>query len=144
MVSKIIIRNPDISDYERVLDVMVPWWGGRDLRNKVYKGLFIHFTQTSFIVENKDGELLAFLLGFLSQTHSDEGFINWVGVHPKHRNKGIARVLYERFLEIARNRGRTRITANTSVVNRASMLWHKHMGFTVDKTNESFLFTRNV
>ena len=62
------IRNAEPTDYDRVLSVMVDWWGGRDLRNRVYEDLFLHFKQTSFIVEDEKGELVAFLLGYLSQT----------------------------------------------------------------------------
>lgn len=138
------IRHADSADYERVLDVMVEWWGGRDLRLTVHKGLFIHFTQTSFIVDDADGNLLAFLLGYLSQTYPDEAFINWVGVHPEHRNKGMARLLYAHFFDIARKRGRTRVTSTTALVNEASMWWHERMGFSVRRAEESFLFSREL
>ncbi|WDP89858.1 MAG: GNAT family N-acetyltransferase [Desulfobacter sp.] len=138
------IRHPNVSDYDRVLGVMVNWWGGRDLRNKVYKGLFIHFTNTSFLAENEEGALVAFLLGYLSQTHENEGFINWMGVHPAHRNRGIGRLLCERFFDIARSHGKTRVTSSTAIINTASMNWHKHMGFTVEKTKDSFLFSLKI
>ncbi|WP_254068526.1 GNAT family N-acetyltransferase [Brevibacillus sp. 7WMA2] len=47
------------------------------------KLFFEHFTYTasfSFIAE-KNGELLGFLIGFLSQTHRDEAYIHFVGIH---------------------------------------------------------------
>ena len=127
-----------------MLNVMVGWWGGRDLRSEVYWGLFLHFKQTSFIVEDDKGELVAFLLGYLSQTFNNEAYINWMGVHPVHRNEGIARLLYERFFEVARTNGRNRVTCGTALANQASMRWHKHMGFAVQEKSEAYFFSREI
>ncbi len=138
------IRNSEPTDYERVMNVMVDWWGGRDLRNRVYEDLFLHFKQTSFIVEDENGELLAFLLGYLSQTFSHEAYINWIGVHPKHRDKGIGRMLHERFFEVARAGGRSRVTCVTALVNQASMKWHQHIGFAVEEKNGRYFFSREI
>lgn len=44
------------------------------------KLFFEHFTHTSFIAE-KNGELIGFLIGFLSQPHTDEAYIHFVGIH---------------------------------------------------------------
>ncbi|GIO02197.1 GNAT family N-acetyltransferase [Brevibacillus laterosporus] len=44
------------------------------------KLFFEHFTHTSFIAE-KNGELIGFLIGFLSQIHTDEAYIHFVGIH---------------------------------------------------------------
>jgi ribosomal protein S18 acetylase RimI-like enzyme len=138
------LRNPEPTDYERVMQVMVDWWNGRDLRSRVYENLFLHFKQTSFIVEDENGELMAFLLGYLSQTFINEAYINWIGVHPKHRHKGIARMLYERFFEVARAGGRNRVTCGTALVNQASMKWHKHLGFAVEEKNGRYFFSREI
>jgi len=138
------IRNAEVSDYIPVLDAMLAWWDGRDLRDKVYRGLFLHFKQTSFIIEDEKGSLVAFLLGYLSQTFQNEGYINWIGVHPDHRNKGIARMLYERFFDVARSAGRNRVTCGTSIINKASKNWHKHMGFSVEIKETEYLFSIEI
>ncbi|MCR8987876.1 GNAT family N-acetyltransferase [Brevibacillus laterosporus] len=44
------------------------------------KLFFEHFTHISFIAE-KNGELIGFLIGFLSQIHTDEAYIHFVGIH---------------------------------------------------------------
>ena len=139
-----ILRNTKLKDYDRVLNVMIDWWGGRDLRNTVYKGFFVHFTETSFIVEDQNGSPIAFLLGFLSQTYRDEAFINWIGVHPDWRKKGIAKMLYSRFFEIARENERGRVTCTTALVNTDSMRWHRHMGFSVEEKQDSFFFSKDI
>lgn len=138
------IRNAEPTDYDRMLRVMVDWWDGRDLRSRVYEGLFLHFKQTSFIVEDEKRELRAFLLGYRSQTFMNEAYINWIGVHPSHRHKGIARMLYERFYDVARANGRNRVNCGTALVNRASMRWHKHMGFAVEEKDSTYFFSREI
>ena len=135
------IRNAEMSDYNRVLEAMLNWWDGRDLRDKVYWGLFTHFNQTSFILEDETGELVAFLLGYLSQTFPNEAYINWIGVHPDQRNKGIAKMLYERFFDVARSADRSIVTCGTAKVNKASMRWHKHIGFKVEEKERVYLFS---
>jgi ribosomal protein S18 acetylase RimI-like enzyme len=123
---------------------MVEWWGGRDLRSMLYPDLFLHFKQTSFIVEDEKGELVAFLLGYLSQTFIHEAHINWIGVHPGRRKQGIARLLYERFCEVARVHGRNRVTSSTALINQASLQWHQHMGFAVEEKDGKYFFSREI
>ena len=139
-----IVRNVEPSDEERVLAVMVEWWGGRDIRSRVYRGLFTHFKPTSFVVEEDDGRLIAFLLGYLSQTFPDQAYINWIGVHPDYRNRGIARMLYERFFEMARANGRHLVTCDTAKVNQDSLRWHVHMGFDITEDDAFYHFSRRI
>ena len=55
------------------------------------KLFFLHFEGTSFVAENDDGTLAAFLIGFLSQTDAEEAYIHFVGVAPDQRGSGIGR-----------------------------------------------------
>ena len=137
------IRNVEKSDQDRILDVMVNWWGGRDLRNLVFSGLFTHFTDTCFVVEENNA-MIAFLLGYLVQNNTKEAYINWIGVHPDFRNKGIARLLYERFYDVAKKNGRNNITCGTSIVNVKSMEWHKKMGFSVVEDKDHYYFSKII
>jgi len=138
------VRNVEPSDYKRVLNVLVDWWGGRDLRNMVYAGLFTHFKPTCFIVENDNGELIAFILGYLSQTYPDQAYINWIGVHPDYRRQGLARMLYERFFEVAHANGRHLVTCDTAKVNQLSLCWHQHMGFDVTEETSRYNFSKII
>ncbi len=138
------VRTVMESDYGRVINVLIEWWEGRDLRSKVNEDLFRHFTNTSFIVEEENGELVAFILGYFSQTHKNEAYINWVGVHPNFRDKGIGRMLYDKFEELARENGKTCITCYTSIGNKKSMEWHKHMGFSVREERDRYYFTKQI
>lgn len=122
------LRTPEESDYTRVIAVLKEWWGGRDLRLLLPRLLFQHFNDTSFIVE-RNGEVAAFLIGFLSQFDPRVAYVHFVGVHPVHRNSGLGRALYERFFELARARGAREVRAITSPLNTGSIAFHTQLGF---------------
>jgi GNAT superfamily N-acetyltransferase len=75
------------SDHEKVISVVNEWWGGRDIPWLLPRLFFQHFGDTSFAVE-EDGELVAFLIGFVSQSREGEAYIHFVEVRPDRRNKG--------------------------------------------------------
>ena len=80
-LKEIKIRNGRPSDHEKVVSVMPEWWGGRNLSSSVLKIFFIHFSNTTYIAEI-NGELVGFLVGFMSQTEANVGYIHFAGVHP--------------------------------------------------------------
>lgn len=71
------IRSLQSSDYYTLSPLINDWWGGRNMSDKLPKLFFDHFTNTSLIME-KDGEIIGFLVGFLSQSNSNEAFIHFV------------------------------------------------------------------
>ena len=105
------IRHAEPADYGRVIGRVNAWWGGRDMAPMLPQLFFVHFEGTSYVADDEDGQLAAFLIGFLSQTDPDEAYIHFVGVSPEHRGGGLGRQLYERFFDDARAAGRTRATA---------------------------------
>ena len=66
------IRHANPSDYGRVIQHVNAWWGGREMAPMLPKLFFLHFEGTSFVAEDDDGMLVAFLIGFLSQTDPDK------------------------------------------------------------------------
>ncbi|HLE30665.1 MAG TPA: GNAT family N-acetyltransferase [Anaerolineales bacterium] len=122
------LRAARESDYARVMDVMAEWWGGRDLSHLLPRLFFQHFNDTSFIVE-QDGTLVAFLIGFMSQSEPRVAYIHFAGVHPEYRRAGLGRALYERFFEKARARGAREVHCVTAPVNAGSIAFHTKMGF---------------
>jgi pimeloyl-ACP methyl ester carboxylesterase/ribosomal protein S18 acetylase RimI-like enzyme len=124
------LRHAIEADHARILGVLSDWWGGRDLSHLLPRLYFQHFNDTSFIIE-KDGQLAAFLIGFLSQSEEGVAYIHFVGVHPDHRKEGLARTLYERFFTLARSRGAHEVHCVTGTVNATSIAFHKRMGFEV-------------
>lgn len=126
--SGITIRHASPDDWDRIMAVMVEWWGGRDLRAMLPKIFFEHFRSTSLIAE-QDGELVGFLVGFLCPDHSDEAYIHFAGVHPAWRRAGLGADPYGRFFALAKADGRTVVRAVTAPVNKGSVAFHTGLGF---------------
>ncbi|EDW20991.1 YqjY [Bacillus pumilus ATCC 7061] len=132
----IMIRQVKPSDFYAVTSVIQSWWGGKDLRATLPKLFFEHFQQTSFVVVEK-GELIGFLVGFLSQSRSDEAYIHFVGVHPDHRKLKIGKMLYQAFYDVAKQEGRTTIKVVTAPVNKVSIAYHAKLGFQIEKGDKT-------
>ena len=132
------IRHAEPADYGRVIGRVNAWWGGRDMAPMLPRLFFVHFEATSYVVDDGDGQLAAFLIGFLSQTDPAEAYIHFVGVSPEHRGGGLGRRLYERFFEDARAAGRTRVTCVTSPVNEGSVAFHEALGFMSERVAHDY------
>ena len=129
MTAKIRPIRP--SDYRAVISVIDQWWGGRHMADMLPRLFFEHFTDTCFAAE-RDGELLGFLVGFISQSRPGEAYIHFVGVHPRERGHGLGRRLYEHFFAAVRARGCEQVRAITAPVNQGSIGFHQRMGFTIE------------
>ena len=123
------LRAAQAADYDRVIAVVDDWWG-RPVQHALPRLFLDHFHATSFVAE-RDGNLAGFLVGFLSPSLPDAAYIQFVGVDPRARGSGLARLLYERFFALAVADGRRVVRAVTAPVNTASIAFHTAMGFTV-------------
>ncbi|WP_290862239.1 GNAT family N-acetyltransferase [Hamadaea sp.] len=130
------IRPARPEDYDSVVAVVDDWWG-RPIAGVLPRLFFDHFHRTSLIA-TMDGTLAGFLVGILSPSEPAEAYIHFVGVAPAARGTGLGRVLYERFFDLARADGRTRIGAITSPVNAGSIAFHQRMGFAVRGPVEAY------
>lgn len=110
---------------------MPQWWGGRDLTTSVLKLFFIHFSNTSFVAETQD-RMVGFLVGFLSQSEENVGYIHFAGVHPDHRKEGIGGRLFQKFFDACRANHRWVVKSCTSPINRLSIDFHQRMGFAIE------------
>ncbi|MEX5713653.1 GNAT family N-acetyltransferase [Parafrankia sp. FMc6] len=135
----LLLRSPIPEDQRRVLAVLDVWWAGfggaagsRERSLLLPRLFFQHFTDSSFVVERPDGALVAFLIGFLSQSQPEVAYIHFVGVDPALRRRGVGAFLYQRFFTLAAARGRTRVRCVTSPGNAASVAFHTGLGFQVD------------
>ncbi len=132
------IRHAHPSDYGRVIQHVNAWWGGREMAPMLPKLFFLHFEGTSFVAEDEEGNLVAFLIGFVSQTRPDEAYVHFVGVAPEHRGSGVGRRLYERFFETVGEHGCTTVRCVTSPANSGSIAFHEALGFTVDRVVDDY------
>ncbi len=128
-MNQVRIRHAEPEDYQSVINVVDEWWGGRQMYLMLPRLFFTHFRPTSFVAES-DGRMVAFLIGFLSQTFPEEAYIHFVGVHPDCRRDGLGRSLYERFFEAASQHNCRVVRCVTSPVNKSSIAFHLRMGFT--------------
>lgn len=124
-------RNITEVDYFKVIDVLNDWWGGREMKHLLPRLFFEHFQSTSFIIEENNNNLAAFLIGFVSQTHTNEAYIHFVGVNSKFRNKGLAKELYKLFFTTVQELGCNTVRCITSPENKMSISFHKSMGFSI-------------
>lgn len=116
------------SDYPAVISVLNLWWGGRHMTDMLPKLFFHHFHNTSLITE-KEGEPVAFLVGFVSPARKEEAYVHFVGVHPDYRRQGLAGQLYQRFFDAVSKEGCRRVRCLTSPSNRRSIRFHTRLGF---------------
>ena len=126
------VRKNRPEDYTIIHSVINDWWGGRPMADMLPKLFFIHFQETSFIIE-KDNEIAGFICGFFSQTFEDEAYVHFIGVNPKFRRQGIASLLYSSFFNAVRSNGRYVVKAITSPVNQKSIQFHRDIGFDIEK-----------
>lgn len=132
------IRHAHPADYARVIQHLNAWWGGRDMAPMLPKLFFLHFEGTSFVAEDDERNLVAFLIGFVSQTDPHEAYVHFVGVAPEQRGSGVGRRLYQRFFEAVRDRGCTSVRSVTSPANTGSLGFHEALGFTVERVVEDY------
>jgi len=131
------VRNAASADYDRIAPLVDEWWGGRQMIDMLPRLFFVHFSETAFVAEDGD-ELAGFLAGFLSQSKSDEAYVHFAGVAPGHRGRGVGRLLYERFFDVARARSRTVVRCVTAPINERSVAFHRALGFQVDEIAEGY------
>jgi GNAT superfamily N-acetyltransferase len=122
------LRHVHPADYDRVLGVVDAWWDGRPMAARLSHVFFTHFRPLSFVLED-DGQLLAFLLGFASQTYPEEAYVHFAGVHPGYRRLGLGRRLYEAFFTEALMSGCHWARSITSPSNAKSIAFHRALGF---------------
>ena len=125
-------RQPEESDHIRVVEAIPVWWemppeaAPIGLLPRLF---FQHFANTSVLVEDEGGRLVAFLIGFRSASRPETAYIHFVGVAPEQQRQGLARDLYGRFFAMMRGRGCTRVDAITGPINRRSQSFHRALGF---------------
>jgi len=127
------IRPLASADYDVITPVVDAWWGGRPMRHLVHRLFFEHFSSTSFAGVD-GGELVAFLIGFRSQSQPQVAYIHFVGVAPSRRGQGHGRLLYSAFFDRLAAMGCTEVHSITSPVNTGSIAFHQSMGFSMVHT----------
>jgi RimJ/RimL family protein N-acetyltransferase len=126
------LRPATSADHARIILIVDEWWGGREMSGLLQPLFLEHFSGTSLVAEDEHGELVGFLVGFISQDDEREAYVHFAGVAPGSRGAGLGRLLYARFDELVASRGVRRVRCVTSVVNAPSVAFHEAIGFGVD------------
>jgi GNAT superfamily N-acetyltransferase len=127
-MNEVVIRHLEPGDDQPIIPVVDAWWGGRPMAAMLPRLFFVHFRSTSFTAV-VDGQIVAFLIGFVSQTYPDQAYVHFLGVHPARRGEGLGRLLYEHFFATAASLGCRTVHGVTAPVYRDSMAFHRRMGF---------------
>lgn len=70
-MNEIVIRHVEPGDHHPIISVVDAWWGGGPMADLLPKLFFVHFRSTSFTAV-VDGQIVGFLIGFVSQTYPDQ------------------------------------------------------------------------
>jgi ribosomal protein S18 acetylase RimI-like enzyme len=122
-------RRPTEADHAPIVRLVDEWWGGRRVSGLLQRVWFQHFTGTSWIAEDEGGQLLGFLVGFISPDDPEVGYVKMIGTNPNRRRHGLGAELYRRFFDDVAGRGVRRVKAITWPGNRASVGFHQSIGF---------------
>jgi len=127
----VIPERATIEDLQAIVASLGEFWADRDTA-ALHQALFVHeLGDTSLVIRDGQGAVLAYLLGFVSPARV--GYIHVVAVRRSHRGGGLARSLYESFEALARGRGAVELKAITSPRNRGSHAFHHALGFSASE-----------
>ncbi len=126
------LRAATRADLDRVRDVLVDWWDGRDLTALLQPLFLENFATTSLIEDDADGSLAGFLIGFPSQDDASAAYVHFVGVAPSCRGSGLGRALHDAFAARMAERGAGTVRCVTSPENADSVAFHQRIGFVIE------------
>lgn len=127
-------RNLKESDYNTIISVIDEWWDGRHMADMLPRLFFKHFSDTSFVFE-ENNNVIAFIIGFVSQVNPNQAYVHFMGIHPEYRKKGLGKQLYLMFFDAVKRRGCDSVSLITSPVNKNSIAFHRYIGFQVQDGN---------
>jgi len=117
-------------DYDEVVRVIDEWWGGPStaLAHPIF---FYELGRLARVVES-DGQLVGFLLGFISPD-TREGYVHLVGIDPDYRRRGVGRLLYTAFEKDCAAEGVKLLKAISPQGNEGSLRFHEAQGWQMEK-----------
>ncbi|HEY0717152.1 MAG TPA: GNAT family N-acetyltransferase [Streptosporangiaceae bacterium] len=129
-MTEVAISRARGTDLAAILADYPRFWGAREQPRFLHHPMFItEFGDTAFVARRPDGQILAYLLGFIAPT--GDAYIHLVAVRDDARGQGMARRLYATFAEAAVGRGARALKAITSPGNAESLTFHQALGFTL-------------
>jgi GNAT superfamily N-acetyltransferase len=121
------IENCTMADFNQITSEISEFWGSDRTLHLHQPYLVYEFGNTAFVI--REGEkVIAYLFGFFSQTEN-LGYVHLIGVRESHQRKGLGKLLYEKFISLAKKSGIKKIKAITTPGNSNSINFHhNHVG----------------
>ncbi|XEC94379.1 N-acetyltransferase family protein [Paenibacillus tarimensis] len=130
------LRPIEPEDCRAILEVASDWWGA-DYSSDMFSKWFIHHFRETCLLAEKNGKMIGFLMGFLSQSFPDEAYIRIVMVDPAYRGQGVGRALYEKFFERVEMLERSVIRCVTAPQKKDSISFHGRLGFSIEPQEQN-------
>lgn len=109
------------------------WWERPEAVPALPDILFEHFSTNAFVAE-AGGELVGFVLGFVSQTYPGEAHVQAVAVRPDRRRAELGRALYECFFGAACDQYCAAVCVAVPADERVALAFHRALGFAAEVT----------
>src|SRR5438105_15871165 len=120
--------TPDAQDLAAILRDHARFWGERDVRH-LHNPMLVHeLGDTALVARNGDGEIVGYLFGVVAPVNN-AGYVHLIATRDDVRDRGLGRLLYERFERVARERGAVALKAITTPGNSGSIAFHERLGF---------------
>jgi GNAT superfamily N-acetyltransferase len=138
------------ADFDHIVEVIDRWWGG-PLGTFAHPIFFYELGDNALVVQNEEGMMTGFLLGFVAHSPVKTGYVHLVGIHPDFRRRGVGRLLYEEFSEACRSVSCVRLKAITTQGNEGSQRFHLSLGWEAAELDDyagldrkRIVFTKNL
>lgn len=124
------IRGLEKPDFDHLVSVLDRWWGG-PAGQHAHPVFYYELGEHARVAEY-DGEIVGFLLGFITGGSEPVGYIHLVGIHPDHRRRGVGKVLYESFIARCAEAGVHRLKTIAATGAEGQLDFHESLGFTAE------------
>lgn len=131
------IRNTFEEDFVNIAELAEECSPMETERNSIYHIFTKFFRSTSFVAESTSGEIVGFILGFISQENPEDAYIHLLCVDPRMRGKNIGRKMIDAFMDAVASKGCKKVNLITKPINWNSISFYKKLGFLEDKSGET-------
>jgi N-acetylglutamate synthase and related acetyltransferases len=130
------IEKCTMQDFNEIILNIADFWGN-DRTLYLHHPYLIHeFGNTAYVIHDK-GKVIAYMFAFFAQTEK-LGYVHLLGIRENYQRKGIGKLLYENFINVAKAHGCTKIKAITTPGNQKSINFHqKQIGMKLLGTPDS-------
>ncbi len=120
------VRLCSKEDFDQILINIEDFWGSKRTLHLHHPSLIYEFGNTAFVIK-QNNIVAAYLFGYISQCEP-AGYIHLTAVRKDFQRKGYGKILHNKFIETAKNKGCKFIKAITSISNIASINFHCNLG----------------